>query len=107
MQSKVYPFDNFRCDYFSILLNQNFRDREKFSEGGRLKCHTCSILIAFYSKICSNFFVKIMFNEYSNVLCIKNNVFGLSFLLRQGKDFLLETHSHSGHTFSQYSKEGC
>ena len=28
-------------------------------------------------------------------------VFGLSFLLKQGQDFLLEIHNHSRHTFSQ------
>ena len=33
------------------------------------------------------------------------NVFELSFLLRQGQDFLLEIHNHSRHTFSQYSKK--
>ena len=36
----------------------------------------------------------------------RKNVFGLSFLLRQGEDFLLEIHNHSGHTFSKYFKEG-
>ena len=34
-------------------------------EGGRLKCHTCSILTSFYSNICSNSFVKTVFNAYS------------------------------------------
>ena len=54
--------------------------------------------------MCSNSFVKIMFNEYSTY-CISNVCFRLSFLLRQGENFLLEIHSHSRDTFSQYSKE--
>ena len=63
-----------------------------FFEEGRLKCHTCWILTSFCSKICNNSFVKIMFNEYKYVLCIKK-AFELSFLLRQGQDFLLEIHN--------------
>ena len=39
-------------------------------------------------------------------LRLAKNVLGLSFLLRQGQDFLLEIHNRSRHTFSQYSKEG-
>ena len=95
----------FHCSaYFSIFLDQNFRDGKSLKIEDRLKCHTCSILASFYSKICSNSFVKIMFNEYKYVLFIKK-VFGLSFLLSEGQDFLLEIHNHSRHTFSQYSKE--
>ena len=45
---------------------------------------SCSILTLFYSQICSNSFVKIMFN----VPCIKKR-FGLSFLLRHSQDFYL------------------
>ena len=42
-------FDNFSllCP-LSILLDQNFRDEQKFSEGDRLKSHTCSILTSLY-----------------------------------------------------------
>ena len=47
-----------------------------------------------------SFFSDGDFNKSSYV------VFGLSFLLRQGQDFLLEIQNHSRHTFSQYSKEG-
>ena len=32
------------CAYVSILLDQNFRDGQTFSEGGRLKCHIDFIL---------------------------------------------------------------
>ena len=42
----------------------------------------------------------------STVFTMYKKVFGLSFLLKQGEDFLLEIHNHSRHTFSQYSKEG-
>ena len=69
-----------------------------------MKCHTCSILTSFHSKICCNSFVKII-NEYSTYY-VSKNVSGLSFLLRLGQDLLLEIHNHSRHTFSQYSKEG-
>ena len=48
-----------------------------------MKCHACSILTSFYSKICSNSFVKIIFNEYSTYV-YKKTVFGDSFLLRDG-----------------------
>ena len=100
---------------FSIVLptfqffGSKFQGWQKFPEGGRLKCHTCWILTSFYSKICNNSFVKIMFNEYKYVLCIKKS---LGFLFFQDKvkknhfNFLLEIHNHSRHTFSQYSKEG-
>ena len=34
----------------------------------------------------------------------KKIVFGLSFLLRQGQDFLLEIHNHSRHTSSSRTR---
>ena len=44
-----------------------------------MKCHTCSILTSFYSKVSSNSFVKMMFNEYY-LLCIQKMFLGfLSF----------------------------
>ena len=38
---------------------------------------------SFYSKICNNSFIKIMFNEYKYVLCIKN-VFWAFFSFKTG-----------------------
>ena len=84
-------------------MDQNFEDEQKFSEGGRLKCYTCSILTSFYSKIWSNSSVKIMFNEYSTCYVSKKRFWAF---FPSETDFLLDIHNHSRHTFGQYSKEG-
>ena len=69
-----------------------------------MKCHTCSILTSFHSKICSNSFVKIMFNEYSTYYVSKKR-FWAFFSSKTGSRLLLEIYNHSRQTFSQYSKE--
>ena len=60
------------------------------SEGGKLKCHTCSIRTLFLSKICSNSFIKIMFNEYSTCYIPKVRFWAL-FSSKTGSRLLLET----------------
>ena len=80
----------FYCsDYFPILLDQNFRAGQTFSEGGRWKCHTCSILTSFYSKICTNSFLKIMFNYYNTTVWEKKTLLGFLFFSDKVKTFYL------------------
>ena len=85
-------------------MDQNYRNRQRFPKGGKLKCYTCPIMTLFQSKICSNSFLKIMFNKHGTCYISKVRYWH-SFILRQSQGFLLEIHNHSLHAFSQYSKE--
>ena len=67
MQSKIYSFDN--CPLLCLLFNSfgsKFQRWTKvFWRRQTEMPYKCSVLTLFCSEICSNSFVKIIFNEYS------------------------------------------